>query len=170
MSASNNTPGWPANPDRDPFTITQSGWYTFQHHFRNNGGVLAVDMTVSKLGSSTLSHTWTLSDLSDTIGDGGTVGGNRYGYLATNDMPLALDNITRSGIVVAPTPTCTPVETSMGKLTAAVVNPTTNYAGPLPLSGCQIGVYFNKAGSVKNLTSPVRPTTASSPTTVRRSM
>ena len=134
----------------DPFTITQSGWYTFQHHFRNNGGVLAVDMTVSKLGSSTLSHTWTLSDLSDTIGDGGTVGGNRYGYLATNDMPLALDNITRSGIVVAPTPTCTPVETSMGKLTAAVVNPAANYAGPLPLSGCQIGVYFNKAGSVKN--------------------
>jgi hypothetical protein len=35
-------------------------------------------------------------------------------------------------------------------LTAAVVNPGPNYAGPLPVSGCQIGVYFNTPGSVKN--------------------
>ncbi len=33
-------------------------------------------------------------------------------------------------------------------MTAAVVNPATAYAGPLPLSGCQIGVYFSQAGSV----------------------
>ncbi len=31
-----------------------------------------------------------------------------------------------------------------------MVNPGTDYAGPLPLSGCQIGVYFDQAGSVKN--------------------
>jgi hypothetical protein len=146
MSASNNAPGWPANPDRNPYTITESGWYTFQHHFRNIGGVLAVDMTVSALSSPTPLHTWTLSDPSDAIGDGGTVGGNRYGWLVDNDMPLALDNITRSGIVP---PTCkTVTTTSLGTLTAAVVDPGNDYAGPLPLSGCQIGVYFDKAGSV----------------------
>jgi Periplasmic copper-binding protein (NosD) len=47
-----------------------------------------------------------------------------------------------------PAPTCTPVSTSQGPLTAAVVDPAPNYAGPLPVSGCQIGVYFDTAGSV----------------------
>ena len=142
MSASNNSPGWPANPDRSPYTITTTGWYTFQHHFYNNSGVLAVDLTVLHLG--TVLHTWTLSDSSDLIG---TVGGNRYGWLVTNALPLALDNVTRSGIVA---PTCTTVATSVGPLTAAVVNPGLNYAGPLPVSGCQIGVYFDHNGSVTN--------------------
>ena len=145
MSASNNAPGWPANPDRHPITITKSGWYTFQHHFRNNGGVLAVDMTVSELGSPTPLMTWTLSDPSDTIGVGGTVGGNRYGWLLNNTQEIALDNITRSGV-----PTCETVQTSQGPMTAAVVDPDPNFAGPLPLSGCQIGVYFDQAGSVKD--------------------
>ena len=49
MSASNNAPGWPANPGRDPYTLPHSGWFTFQHHFYNAGNdVLAVDMTVSE--------------------------------------------------------------------------------------------------------------------------
>ena len=39
-------------------------------------------------------ETWNLSDPSDTIGR--TVGGNRYGWLVTNDFDaLALDNVTR---------------------------------------------------------------------------
>ena len=100
MSASNNSPGWPANPDRDPFTVSTSGWYTFQHTFRDDGaGVLAVDMRVLN-ASNTVLHSWTLSDPTDIIGT--TVGGNRYGWLVTNGFAtLALDNITRSG-------TCTP--------------------------------------------------------------
>ena len=99
MSASNNSPGWPANPDRDPFTVSTSGWYTFQHTFRDNGGVLAVDMRVLNASNAVL-HSWTLSDPTDIIGT--TVGGNRYGWLVTNGFTtLALDNITRSG-------TCTP--------------------------------------------------------------
>ena len=106
MSASNNTPGWPSNPDRHPYPITESGWYTFQHHFYSNGGVLAVEMTVRQASAidDPAGATWTLSDPSDIIGS--TVGGNRYGWLVKNELPLALDNITRSGIVVAPTPTC----------------------------------------------------------------
>ena len=152
MSASNNagrSGANPANPGRSPITITESGWYTFKHDFQDNGSdVLTVEMTVSKLGSPTPSGTWTLSDPSDLIG--ATVGGNRYGFLASNELPLALDNITRSGIVVAPTPTCQEVITSLGTFTAAIVNPGTGYAGPLPVSGCQIGVYFNTEGSVTN--------------------
>jgi Right handed beta helix region len=149
VSASNNSPGWPANPDRHPYSITQSGWYRFQHQFSNVGGVLVADLTVRPRGAATPLATWTLSNLSDTIGDTGTVGGNRYGWLVYNQLPLALDNVTRSG-VVAPAPTCTTVATSQGSMTAAVVNPGNDYAGPLPLSGCQIGVYFDEDGSVKN--------------------
>jgi len=90
MSASNNAPGWPANPDRNPITISTSGWYTFQHHFYNNGGVLAADLTVRALHSTTVLGTWTLSDATDLIGN---VGGNRYGWLVNNALPLALDNV-----------------------------------------------------------------------------
>jgi hypothetical protein len=146
MSASNNAPGWPANPNRNPITISTSGWYTFQHHFYDSGsGVLAADLTVRALGSATVLGTWTLSDPTDIIGI--TVGGNRYGWLVDNAMPLALDNVTRSGIAA---PTCQTVSTSLGSFTAAVVNPGLNYAGPLPVSGCQIGVYFDSVGSVTN--------------------
>jgi hypothetical protein len=45
-------------------------------------------------------------------------------------------------------PTCTTVHTSLGDFTAAVNDPGTGYTGPLPVSGCQIGVYFDKPGSV----------------------
>jgi hypothetical protein len=137
MSASNNAPGWPANPGRDPYTITQSGWYTFQHHFYNTGdNVLAVDMTVSKQGSAAPLHTWTLSDPSDIIGD--TVGGNRYGWLATNDMPLKLDNITRSGVC----------QLAGNGLTAAQIGG--DVTGTLDATGCDVGVYYdsNNPGSV----------------------
>jgi hypothetical protein len=134
ISASNNTPGWPANPGRDPFTISASGWYTFQHTFRDAGaGVLAVDMSVLDSAHAVL-HTWTLSDPTDIIGS--TVGGNRYGYLTVNDFPtLALDNITRSGI------TCTPTDFYRDgiNLTAAQIGGTVT--GPLDATGCNIGAY-----------------------------
>jgi hypothetical protein len=133
MSASNNTPGWPANPDRDPFTISTTGWYTFQHTFRDDGsGVLAVDMRVLNASSAVL-NTWTLSDPTDIIGT--TVGGNRYGWLVTNGFPtLALDNISRSGA-------CTPTGFIRDgiNLTAAQVGGTVT--GPLDATGCNIGAY-----------------------------
>lgn len=97
VSVSNNSPGWPANPARDPLTITTTGWYTLQHTFYDNAGVLAVDLSVLDAAGSEL-KTWTLSDPSDVIGT--TVGGNRYGWLVVNAFSnLALDNITRSGAV-----------------------------------------------------------------------
>lgn len=92
-SVSNNAPGDPANPARNPITISESGWYTLQHEFKNVGGVLSVDMNVLDADGTELA-TWTLSDPSDLIGQ--TVGGNRYAWLVTNDfVGLKLDNVTR---------------------------------------------------------------------------
>jgi len=101
MSASNNTPGWPANPGRDPFTINASGWYTFQNTFVDDGaGVLADHMSVLDASGNVL-HTWVLSDPSDIIGT--TVGGNRYAGLFNNQFEgLVLDDINRSGSPTTP--------------------------------------------------------------------
>jgi hypothetical protein len=97
ISASNNAPGWPANPGRSPIFVSTTGWYTFQHSFADVGGVLVVTMRVLN-SSGTVLGTWTLSDPTDLIGI--TVGGNRYGWLVTNAFAsLALDNVTRSGAV-----------------------------------------------------------------------
>jgi hypothetical protein len=94
FSASNNAPGWPKNPGRDPFAVTTTGWYTLQHLFYDSGSsVLAVEMSILD-SSGTVLHTWTLSDPSDVIGT--MVGGNRYGWFAYNYFPiLAVDNSLR---------------------------------------------------------------------------
>ena len=77
------------------------------------------------------------------------MGGNRYGWLLNNTQS-SRSTTSRARASSSAPPTCTTVATSLGSFTAAVVNPGTGYAGPLPLSGCQIGVYFDQAGSVKN--------------------
>ncbi len=94
ISASNNAGrgnSFPKNPGRDPFVISSSGWYAFQHRFYDNGsGILAVDLSILDSNGNVL-KTWTLSDPSDVIGV--TVGGNRYGWFVTNEFPfLAIDN------------------------------------------------------------------------------
>lgn len=90
ISASNNTqPGsaYAKNPARNPITISSSGWYTFQHSFYDNGGVLAVDMSILD-SSDTVVNTWTLGG--DAIG---TAGGSRYGWMDYNQFgTLAIDN------------------------------------------------------------------------------
>src|SRR6266545_1256264 len=94
ISASNNagrSGANPKNPGRMPYPIGVEGWYTFEHRFRDNGsGVLAVDLTIKNAAGIPL-MTWTLSDPTDVIGS--TVGGNRYGWFATDEFPfLAFDN------------------------------------------------------------------------------
>jgi hypothetical protein len=93
ISASNNAGranAFPKNPARDPFTITETGWYTFQHSFYSDGGVLAVDLSILDADGNVL-HTWTLSDPTDVIGT--TVGGHRYGWIVFHELPfLAIDN------------------------------------------------------------------------------
>jgi hypothetical protein len=96
MSASNNAPGWPSNPGRDPFFVAESGWYTFRHTFQDDGsGVLEVVMDVLDANGTVL-HTWTLSDSTDVIGT--TVGGHRYGWFVTSEFDfLAIDNVNLAG-------------------------------------------------------------------------
>lgn len=103
-SASNNSPGWPLNPARSSQAITQTGWYTIKHEFKNNGsGVLAVTISLVKTGGATVGS-WVLSDSSDVIGS--TVGGHRYGWFPLLQFPsLAVDN---ASLVTAAIPTVQP--------------------------------------------------------------
>jgi hypothetical protein len=82
------------------FSITTTGWYTLEHHFRNAGlGVLAVDLSISTLNGEPL-HTWTLSDPTDIIGS--TVGGHRYGWVVIQEFPtLAIDNVSLLSVSLA---------------------------------------------------------------------
>jgi parallel beta-helix repeat protein len=119
-SASNNSPGNPRDPGRDPAVVTTApGWYTFKHYFYNNGsGVLAVDLTVYNAAGAII-KSWTLSDPSDIIGT--TVGGNRYGWFPTASgafqFPfLAIDNSARANVVPA----------NVRKVTAADLTATPN--------------------------------------------
>ena len=72
------------------------------------------------------------------------------GWIAPAGQQFVFNSVSINGTVqsFAPAPTCTTVATSQGPLTAAVVDPGKGYAGPLPVSGCQIGVYFGHDGSV----------------------
>lgn len=92
VAGSNNT-GF--NPREDleninHFTVTQSGWYTLRHSFRNNAGVLAVDLQLVDDGGTVL-WTETRSDVSDVIS---LIGGNRYAWFTAMSagLNLAIDN------------------------------------------------------------------------------
>jgi hypothetical protein len=91
ISASNNSQpkdAYAKNPGRDPIAISTTGWYTFEHHFYDDGGILAVDMSIID-SSNTLVNTWTIST-TDSIS---ATGGNRYGWFDYNQFStLAFDN------------------------------------------------------------------------------
>lgn len=77
----------PANPARNPIAIETTGWYTFQHVFIDNGGQLEVDMSILD-SSNAVVGSWVLSG--DAILG---VGGNRYGWFASNEFDsLAIDD------------------------------------------------------------------------------
>jgi hypothetical protein len=98
ISAGNNSgrnSSYPKNPGHSPYTITVSGWYKFEAQFTNNGGPLSVTMRLFDSGGNLL-QSWTLSDPTDIIGS--TVGGNRYGWFASQEFPfLAIDDSTLTG-------------------------------------------------------------------------
>jgi hypothetical protein len=100
FSGSNSTGranSFPKNPARNPVAVTTTGWYTLQHDFRDNGaGVLEVELSLLDSSSSVLGS-WLLSDPSDLIDV--TVGGNRYGWFASNELGvLAFDNANMSAV------------------------------------------------------------------------
>ena len=101
ISASyNSQPGsaFAKNPSLAPIAISTTGWYTFEHHFYQNGlGQLSVAMSIYDSANS-LVNSWARS-LSDPIAN---IGGNRYGWFDFNEFStLAIDN-ARLDIVPAP--------------------------------------------------------------------
>jgi hypothetical protein len=133
---------------RTPVLISSSGWYTFRHTFRNAGGFLAVDFDIFPLGSgSTVTGgSWTI-----VTGDCfspctptppyGVVGGNRYGWFPSQEIPdLAIDNSRRTGLNLALTPsTATNVVGSSHTVTAT----TTSTESPYPTAGAGTVVEFD---------------------------
>lgn len=118
ISASNNATrsgANPRNPGRNPITIYDEGWFTFEHRFRAvpsmMGLQLYVDLTV-KDSLGVTRGTWTLTDASDIIGT--TVGGNRYGWFVIDEFPfLAFDN----SALIGTQDFCTPASTPGAKIT-----------------------------------------------------
>lgn len=103
VGVSNNTNFDPVEnlEDGNHVVIASSGWYTFEHVLRDDGGQLAVDLNLYGPDSSTLLFTQTLTDALDTIP--GEVGGNRYGWFTNIDIAggIAIDDAQLS---VAPLP------------------------------------------------------------------
>ncbi len=136
ISASNNTGranSFPKNAGRAPFIISVEGWYTFEHRFYavppTPGGVLRVDLTIKNAAGVPL-NTWTLIDPSDIIGT--TVGGNRYGWFATDEFPfLAFDT---SALVGAQDYCVVPPSTPGAKVTAGGWIPVTGGKGTFGLT------------------------------------
>lgn len=119
----------PKNPDRDPIAIDQTGWYTFEHVFYDDGtGVLAVDLSIYD-SSGTLVHSWTLSDPTDVIGV--TVGGNLYGWFVSVELdPFAFDNSLRESL---PSPNVVGESTytlCVSLFTGQVLSPAGDECGP----------------------------------------
>ena len=92
-STNNFSPKTGLDPDD---TIDVTGWYTLQHRFYDNGGLLAVDMRVFDPNGDVVFETTLGNNPADTIP--GEVGGNRYGWfvgvnvdggLAVNSQSLA---------------------------------------------------------------------------------
>lgn len=95
VNASNNSPGNPSATNN--LAITEDGWYTLKHDFKNNNGVLEVTLSVIKKSNGEVLKSWVLSSPSDLISS--VVGGNRYGWFTGNrfDIPyVAIDNAKRT--------------------------------------------------------------------------
>lgn len=83
------------NPCRTPVFISASGWYSFRHTFRNQGGFLAVDFDIINQSTNVLVAHWTIQ----TGNAISTVGGNRYGWFVIEEIPnLPIDNSLRTGM------------------------------------------------------------------------
>ena len=105
ISASTNSQpsgAYAKNPGKAPIAISTTGWYTFEHHFYDNAGVLAVDMNIYD-AANLLVNTWTQSVAADVISG---IGGNRYGWFDYNQLStLAFDNAElRTADQVVPEP------------------------------------------------------------------
>ncbi|MEO0531882.1 MAG: hypothetical protein AAF266_15105 [Planctomycetota bacterium] len=83
------------------YEVTASGWYTFEHDFRDAGdGTLAVDLNLRD-DSGTLLFTETRNDGSDVIAT--EIGGNRYAWFTTVTVTNGID-LDNHSLSVVPEP------------------------------------------------------------------
>jgi hypothetical protein len=126
-------PASPPNVCRRPAHITDSGWYTFRHTFRDDGGVLAVDMDI--FGGSGSVANWTIHS-GDSMS---TVGGNRYGWFANEEIPeLAIDNSQRSGYLLDLTPATARNQAGTSHTVTATLTTTDQQGHPSPGAGVAV--------------------------------
>ena len=109
VNASNNTNfafnAWKLENENSGnyYTVDEAGWYTLQYVFRDEGGVLAVDLILLDSDQNVL-LTNTLSNSGDLIST--VVGGNRYGWFTYNTVSgLAVDNTQLVPTSAVPEPT-----------------------------------------------------------------
>lgn len=69
--------------NQNNYEVTNSGWYIFEHLFRNDTGILAVDLNL-KDAMGNLLFTETRTNSADLIGT--VAGGNRYGWFTNIDV------------------------------------------------------------------------------------
>lgn len=96
---SGRSSSFPKDLSKSPVAVTATGWYTFEHKFYDNGGSLAVDLNLYDPADSLVSS-WTLNNPADLIP--AIVGGNRYGWVSANELPLLA--IDASSLSVVPEP------------------------------------------------------------------
>jgi hypothetical protein len=93
VAGSNNTNFVPREDleNINHYAVTTAGWYTLQHVFYDNSGVLAVDLNLLDADGNAL-FTETRSDAADTIP--AEVGGNRYAWFTYVNVPggVPVDN------------------------------------------------------------------------------
>lgn len=96
--------GYYKSPNALSIPATEAGWYTLQQVFSNDDGVLAVTMNVLDSDGNTVYSTVRTNPLDIIDPSTGNVGGNRYGWFYSVDVPggLEIDN-TRLSLIV-PTP------------------------------------------------------------------
>lgn len=103
VGGSNNTNFAPREDleNINSFVVDNSGWYIFEHVFRNEGGTLAVDLNLHDALGNTL-FTETRNAAVDTIPD--EVGGSFYGWFTNIDVEggIAIDSTTLTREVSEP--------------------------------------------------------------------
>ena len=91
VSTSNNSPGWPKNPDKDPVAITQSGWYIFRHKFYPDGQSVFAQLSIFDSECS-LVKSWAPQQVTVSSDSNRDLGVSdpfyvRYGWIINNFLP-----------------------------------------------------------------------------------
>ncbi|MFN3188579.1 MAG: Ig-like domain-containing protein [Candidatus Paceibacteria bacterium] len=133
-------------PSNSPVEVTESGWYTLQHEFNNNVGVLEVVMRLIRISDGSVVGTWVRSDAFDIIGS--TVGGNRYGWLLNITFDeIQVDNARKNTVSV---PTLPPPPKEVVNNEVVVTQGAMNgweFVEEAPLAAGQVGAFVSGPGT-----------------------